>query len=184
MGGSGTRADVCLWQSGCLATVRYCPSSAVGRWKDKSRNGCWVGRAKPVPVFAWAAPTLVLNFHFSGWRCDGEHGLWVVFLSFTVAFRHANRASESVLWSVNTVSRRWGARWRGSSLAVPASPQCLLSLKPRVCVCVYVFPNLVPEKKKINVMENLLFLHVSFLHLGFEFKFHLILHSLCWNHSC
>lgn len=53
-----------------------------------------------------------------------------------------------------------------------------------VCVCVYVFPNLVPEKKKINVMENLLFLHVSFLHLGFEFKFHLILHSLCWNHSC
>lgn len=138
MGGSGTRADVCLWQSGCLATVRYCPSSAVGRWKDKSRNGCWVGRAKPVPVFAWAAPTLVLNFHFSGWRCDGEHGLWVVFLSFTVAFRHANRASESVLWSVNTVSRRWGARWRGSSLAVPASPQCLLSLKPRVCVCVFM----------------------------------------------
>ena len=50
-------------------------------------------------------------------------------------------------------------------------------------MCVYVFPNLVPEKK-INEIDNLLFLHVSFLHFGFEFKFYLILHSLSWNHSC
>lgn len=172
VGGSGIPTQVSLWQSGHLTAMQ----GYIERWP--------LGLAEAYPCLY--VPELLVHssshFIFSGWASKVRRWLWVVFLSFMVAFRHGNGASGSVLWSVNT---RSACEVGGSSLAPPVSSECHPFLKPRVCVCVCVLMSfLIWFLKKFNEIDNLLFLHVSFLHLGFELKFHLILHSLSWSHSC
>ena len=185
--GSGIPTQACLWQSGHLTTIQG--------WIEKWLLGLAEAHS------SLCLPELLIrrssHFIFSGWASKVERRWWTWlmsrFLSFWVAFRHHNRASETALWSVNTLSAcEVGVRGRllfGSAglLCMPPflKPSMCVCVSVCVCVCVCVFMSfLIWFLKKINEIDNLLFLHVSFLHFGFEFKFYLILHSLSWNHSC
>ena len=138
------------------------------------------GRGTSMPVFAWAAHTLFLTFH-----C-----LWIglqsteVIVSRISEFYGGIQTSKQSFRICAAICKYSQCLWGGgSSLAPQVSSECHPFLKPRVCVCV-LMSFLIWFLKKFNEIDNLLFLHVSFLHLGFELKFRLILHSLSWNHSC
>ena len=185
--GSGIPTQACLWQSGHLTTIQG--------WIEKWLLGLAEAHS------SLCLPELLIrrssHFIFSGWASKVKRRWWTWlvsrFLSFWVAFRHHNRASESTLWSINTQCL-WGGGLGETPLWQCRSPLHATLFETKyvcvcvsvcVCVCVCVFMSfLIWFLKKINEIDNLLFLHVSFLHFGFKFKFYLILHSLSWNHSC